>query len=533
MSARCTGLGFLLLIALAVGGLTAPQHARGAGPASGAPAPAGPEGQDRPPEDAPAPPAGPDTADWATFVYQKPAPILRLRLALEEAGLMSIAVIGYLIVQPPPSIEGVPTPIWPWQKLMFQPGTWSFEADPFGTNLEGHVASGTLYYAFARGSRVSIPEAFAWTFAASLAWELVEYNEPVSISDMIITPVGGMAIGEALTQLSGWFDRSGNDSIRRAFAWILDPPKKFHDWMDKAAPVVDPVTAGWHEFQAFAAAGFMRQGLEPGPNYGIVQFGFQTRLFRVPGYQATGRGDFGFWDGNASRITLMATFQGSRLVDSLFDTETAVAGRYARNLEVSDGQLTGWDYFVGATVGYENGRHVWNVEGKAPPNRIALVRMPGVVFRPRAFLGRFELDMGLDASLLFGAVDPLGWPQAAPPPAGVAYPPVLVEQGYYFALGLRLAGSFQARYGVLALGGAACVDSFRAITGGNAVPPPGQMASLSDRRDLASAWLRARFEDPPIEAGMRAEWRARSGVIDDVRVSQREQALLGTFAVIF
>jgi hypothetical protein len=32
---------------------------------------------------------------------------------------------------------------------------------------------------------------------------------------------------------------------------------------------------------------------------------------------------------------------------------------------------------------------------------------------------------------------------------------------------------------------------------------------------------------------MRAEWRARSGVIDDVRVNQREQALLGTFAVIF
>jgi hypothetical protein len=159
--------------------------------------------------------------------------------------------------------------------------------------------------------------------------------------------------------------------------------------------------------------------------------------------------------------------------------------------------------------------------------------MPGIVFRPRAFLGRFELDMGLDASLLFGAVDPLGWPQAAPPPAGVAYPPVLVEQGYYFALGLRLAASLQARYGVLALGGAACVDGFRAITGGNAVPPPGQMASLSDRRDLASAWLRARFEDPPIEAGMRAEWRARSGVIDDVRVNQREQALLGTFAVIF
>ena len=534
MSARSKGLRLLLQVVLAAGALTAPQHARSTGSVSGAAEPTDPEGgQDRQTEDASAPQAGPDTTAWATFVYLKPAPVLRLRLAIEEGVLMSIATIGYLIVQPPPSIQGIPTPIWPWQKLTFQPGSWSFDADPWGTNLQGHVFAGTLYYAFARGSRVSIPEAFAWTFGAALTWEIVEYNEPVSINDMIMTPVGGMAVGEALTQLSGWFDRSGNDSLRRAFAWILDPAKKFNDWMDNATPVVDPSTAGWHEFQAFIAAGFMRQGLEPGPSYGIVQLGVQTRLFRVPGYQTAGRGDFGFWDGNASRITLTGTFQGSKVVDSLFDTETAVAGKYARDLDGSDGQLRGWDYYAAVTVGYENSGHVWDVAANSPPNRIALVRMPGIVFRPRAFLGSFELDVGIEASLLFGAVDPLGWPQAVPPSPGVAYPPVLVQQGYYFALGLRLAPSLQVRYGVLALGAAACVDSFRAITGGNAVPPPGQMASLSDRRDLASVWLRARFEGPPIEAGMRAEWRSRSGVINDVRVNQKEEALLGTLAVIF
>jgi len=479
-------------------------------------------------------PADSDGPAWDTFTYEKPAPVLRLRLAGEELGAVIIASIGYVIVDPPSSLTSLSTPIWPWQKLTFQPGTWSFEADPFGTNLEGHPAGGTVYYLLARGNRVSAPEAFAWTFGTALLWELSEFREPVSINDLIMTPAGGLAIGEALTQLSGWFDRSGSDGLHKAFAWILNLPKKLHDWMDDSTPVVDPATAGWHEFQVFGAAGFLQQGSTSSPSYGIYQLGIQTRLFRVPGYGAPGRGQSTFVDGRVSRITLAWTFQGGRLVDSLFDTETTVVGHYSRDIEGMEERPKGWDVYLGATAGYETGQHVWDLEAGSAPNRIGLVRLPGLVLHPRIFDGLLQLDLGLEVALLFGGVDPLQSPPVTNPPPGTAYQPVLVAQGYYFAMGLRIAPSFQLRYGALAVGAMARLDEFHGVnTGWNAVPIPGELARMTDRRGVGTAWSRVRLANPPLEFGLRAEWSERSGSVDGVRASQQERALVGSLAVTF
>ena len=475
----------------------------------------------------------PDGGAWETFVYEKPAPVLRLRLAIQEAGVLAVAFIGYVVANPPPSLSGVPIPIRPWQKLTFQPGTWSFEADPWGMNMEGHPASGTVYYMIARGNRVSIPEAFAWTFGMSLLWELAEFREPVSINDMIMTPAGGLAIGEALTQLSGWFDRTSDGDLHEAFAWILNLPKKLNDWMDGATPVVDPSTAGWHEFQAFGAAGFLQQGSRSSPSYGILQLGLQTRLFRVPGYGSPGRGQSTFMDGRVSRIALGWTFQGSQLVDSIFDTETSVFGHYARDIDGTDEEPRGWDIYLGATAGYETGRHVWNVADGSPPNRVAAVRLPGLVLHPRIFQGKFQFDLGLEAAFLFGGVDPLQSPSVTNPPPGVAYPPVLVRQGYYYALGLRVAPSFQVRYRALAFGAMVRLDEFHGVKGGNAETIPGQIPTMIDRRGTGTAWFRLRPSGAPLEFGLRAEWSGRSGSIGDVRVSQQERALVGSLAVVF
>jgi hypothetical protein len=111
---------------------------------------------------------------------------------------------------------------------------------------------------------------------------------------------------------------------------------------------------------------------------------------------------------------------------------------------------------------------------------------------------------------------------------------VLVAQGYYFAMGLRIAPSFQFRYGVLAVGAMARLDEFHGVnTGWNAVPIPGELATMTDRRGAGTAWSRVRLANPPLEFGLRAEWSERSGSVDGVRASQQERALVGSLAVTF
>lgn len=466
---------------------------------------------------------------WGTFVYEKEAPVYRLRLAIEELAVMAMAFTGYMVWNPPPCVPGVPaTTIW--EKLTFAPDSWYLDADAITTNFGGHVAAGTFYYMFARSNRVSVPEAFLWTLGTSTLWELVEYKEPVSINDMIVTPAAGIAVGEAFTQLSGWFDRRDGSRLSKAFAWIFDPMKKLHDWMDKATPRTDPAQRGWHEFRVGAAGLILWQNGRAHPG---ITLDFATRLFRAPGYGEAGGTGFGFADGNVSAIGLTMSIASGRAVDFLFDTETALVGHYSRDLRTDGDGLSGWDLFVGGTVGYEYGSHVWDLAGGAPKNQISLVRLPGVDGRFRLFTGDLQLDCSLDAAFDFGGVEPIGVPGTEVLDPGQVFPTVYSVQGYYFAVGIHLAPALELRYGPLALGASVRADWLWGMTGPFVPELAGQVVSLADVRAIGTAWLRLHLHEPSIEFGLSAIARERRGTAGNQETSQQDRSFLGSFTVIF
>lgn len=479
----------------------------------------------------PAADAAPEV-NWATLAYTEPAPTYRLRLALEELFGVSAAFVGYLVDTPPEALPGFDPPYRPWAKLTFQPGTWTFDADDFGTNMAGHVAAGTTYYLIARGNRVSIPEAFAWTFGASLLWEVVEFREPVSINDMIMTSAGGLALGEAFQQLSAWFDRGGSDPASQALAFLFNPAKKIHDWIDRAVPDRDPRARGWHAFSLEGSVGFVWQ-TAPGATYLVAGIRGESRLFRAPGYGEPGRGTFTWGDGNASRISLGASFAGSTVLDFLFDTETALVGLYHREIGGAPDAREGWDLFLAGTAGYEYGVHRWDLSTGQPDN-IALVRLPGVGLQARWFSSGWTLSAGLDLALTFGGVQPFAFQQ--PPfflPDGTALPGVLLANGYYFAVGFRGTPSLEARWRDLSLGASFQSDLFWSVSQPDAVTQPGAMLQLTDQRLLASAWLRCRFPEVGLEAGLAGRLGWRSGTAGAIEASARETSVLGNLAVVF
>jgi hypothetical protein len=472
--------------------------------------------------------AGEEAPDlWDTFVYERPAPTYRLRLAIEEVAILGVTLVGYSIQDPAPPEPGVPRTS-AWDKVRFAPGSWYLDSDPLSLNFARHPFVGTLYYMFARGNRVSVAEAFLWTVGSSTVWELIEYKEPASVNDAIVTPVAGAAVGEAFTQLSGWFDRAGGNGLYEAFAWIFNPVKKVHDWMDGAEVRHVPHQLGWHEFRADASAGLLWQGGRIYPTLGVD---LATRLFRAPGYGEAGGTGFGFADGNVSAIAITATWASTRSVDFLFDTETALVGHYARDLRTEGGGLSGWDLFVGGTVAYEFGSHVWDVAGNGPANQVAMVRFPGVDARLRIFAGALELDVSLDAALDFAGVEPIGPPGPLQP--GQELPPVYRLQGYYYAPGLHLAPAVEARYGPAALGLSLRADWFWGLTGPFVPTPGGPVISLSDSRSTAAAWIRYRLERPSLELAVRGAYRERRGVATGQVTAFSEASLLGSFGVVF
>ena len=237
--------------------------------------------------------------------------------------------------------RGFPIPIPPWPKLTFRPGTWTFDADDYGTNMVGHVAAGTVYYLIARGNRVSIPEAFGWTFGASLLWELVEYKEPVSINDMIMTPVGRPRPGGGVLA-AVVLVRPGRRRRALLGAGLPLQPRPEAPRLDRRGrPDRDPRARGWHEFAASGGVGFLHQGAS-GATYPVAQLGVGTRLFRAPGYGEPGRARFSWDDGNASRLGLGMTFAaGAGGGLPLRHRDRRSSGTYVRDLDGDGRTATG------------------------------------------------------------------------------------------------------------------------------------------------------------------------------------------------
>jgi hypothetical protein len=466
---------------------------------------------------------------WDTMVYTKPAPVTRLRLVIEEAAILAIAFTGYLIWDPPPSNPAVP-PRNIWQKLTLAPQSWYFDSDSITTNFVGHPTAGTFYYMFARANRVPLWEAALWGTGMALAWELIEFKEPGAINDVISTSVGGVAIGEGFVQLSAWFDRSGDSPFYKAMAFIFDPMKKIHDWMDGVHPDRNPAHRGWHRFRVAGSGLVLRQA---GVEYVGAGVGISTQIVHLPDYGSEGHGSYGFADGNVSAMELSSTIAASRTVDFLYETETGLVGSYSRALEKDGDELHGWDLLASGTVAYEFSSHDWNIAANAPSNQIALVRFPGADVRVRAFAGDLELDCALDAAFDFGGVEPLGMPSPTALPPGTSFPTVYSIQRYYFGIGVHVAPSMEIRYGHVALGGSWRSDWLWGITGPFIPQPSGEVVVMSDSRSTGRAWLAARFLEPGVEIALTGTLRGRRGEAGNSVTSASETSLAASLGVVF
>ena len=99
---------------------------------------------------------------------------------------------------------------WDWQswrkKLTLDHGGVSFDNNAFDINAYQHAKSGTAFYLTARSNNLNVLESFLFSLAAATVWEYFgEYREKVSINDLTLTPVAGMAVGEVLSQLGAFF----------------------------------------------------------------------------------------------------------------------------------------------------------------------------------------------------------------------------------------------------------------------------------------------------------------------------------------
>jgi hypothetical protein len=477
------------------------------------------------------PPPGAVLWDVPTFWYLEPEPPRYLRAALELAALQVIALTGYVIVDPPSTVSGTPNPVPVWGKLALRPWGLAWDCDDWTTNFRGHVTSGTLYWLFARGNRLTVLESLAFSAATALLWELVEYKEPASPNDLIVTPLGGMALGEVLVQLGSYLDRSGQTVASQALAWIVTAPKKLSDLMDGAKvrrPARDP---GWHRFVFEGAAGFVRQG--GGASDWGARLSLGTEIFRAAGYGTEGKASRAMPEATWSAFGLETGFAGGGLYDVRLLARFSPWGWYEKDLEGEPHALRGHDLFAGFTFGLDYFEHDWFLGEPARLDQIECIQLVAGTVQLRGFRDPWQLELRLDAAFQFAGVRPFPASRGTFLPPTSVMPNVVYAQDYYYGFGWMVAPRLEVRAGPLAVGGSWRIDILSAAYGRDLAPHAGVPAALQDRRSEARAWARWRFADQGLEVGLVATRLVRWGLMGTVEESQGENDVVATLGVAF
>lgn len=334
---------------------------------------------------------------------------------------------------------------YPSLKSRLTGSSWRYDNNNHWMNFNGHPLFGAGVYASARASHLSVPYAFLSSFLTSMTWEFViEYNERVSINDVIVTPLAGFAVGEFAHQLGYYLSSSPRRTLgRSALRWTLSPltplaalgcngePRRDHpeDSLGYASGL-------WHDFSLASGVSLFRTDRQG--DLAVADLRASGKLVSLPGYRAEGEGQSTFSDSDISRLSL--NIEASREgpgVDLV--TDSVLVGLRTKSLTAAGG----YEHVVGAALGYR----YQDSSARGQDDKRSWVGFPGVATELFWERPRLSSSIQLRAYPVFGGVSSPAFQRHytldhKENPDQV-YRTVLVREGYFYGWGF--AGELQAQ----------------------------------------------------------------------------------------
>jgi len=407
----------------------------------------------------------------------------------------------YLLTARPPG-PIYDTVYTPWDKLAH--GAVSYDANTYRTNFLGHPFMGASMYQLARGNREPAWLASLYALGGSTTWELIEFQEKASINDLVVTPVAGVALGEALFQMAAHLDRSPPSVARTVLAWLAAPWKKVADAVD-GARLARGAPADRLESRASAGAA-STDGVEG--RRGELRASAGWRLWRDADYGAPGHHTSAWLDGQATGLWVSAAAGASGVTDARLSSSALLASLYARSIGPSG---RGADLVAGVGAGFDLGGHDWTRAG--PFDLAGTVDVPRATLQARWLDGPLRLTARLDAALRFGgsrsfALD--GDPGSVP---FDTLPSVQQQNGYHFGVGGMLQPALELAWGPASLQAAGRAEFLDGVANPDPTPgyhPSAQLEELWSEATGRVAWRFVDWLEVAADAGWRQRW-SRAG----------------------
>ncbi len=392
--------------------------------------------------------------------YALRAPRDGVRVTLEEIGLLGAGFLQYLQTASNSSDWDLD---YSWGSLgkKLAGGAIAFDTNRFDTNWVTHPVAGLLYYSAARGNRLSIAESFLVALASSTVWEyLGEFREQVSINDMVVTPVGGLILGEALFQLGSFFDRGHRTPTREALAWFFGAPAKVHDALDGIT--VQEADEGGHDLRVGVGVGATTQAAGTSVDTRVA---LSSRLVAANGYERRGRIRRWLGDGNVSSIAFSGTVSGGEPVDAAFAARISLAAHLDQSLWRRPSGLYGHTTLTTIGLGFTYDFHEWDRAHGGATDRIAALELFTLGVDQSLHLGPAKLRWSVAASACFASPTTLVRDDWLAQHSRSGVPTVVMDQGYGYSFGGRVSPTLELDVGPFVAHGEATMYSGQSIAG--------------------------------------------------------------------
>jgi hypothetical protein len=291
-----------------------------------------------------------------------------------------------------------------------------FDDNLMRTNYLYHPFAGQSHYLFTRVNGFSVGESFLTAAAFSTAYEmLLEWRELVSINDLIVTPVGGTAVGEFFNQLGGYLNSEPPHAhlhvrqpapvvVRDGAEVTLGLPQHLHESFDEPEyPVLlPPDTNGLSS--AYHHAFRLTAGLEAAGNgtsrwQELYQINGRFQLVAMPGFLRPGGFHRWFGTGNFTSSRVRVAFAGRESdIEVHFDSD--LFGHYGQNVRSSPGGRTGFanELGIGTGLRYLDRRLFGRTD------QLGIVHLLRPVDRAWFLFGPARLELALDLSPDFASI---------------------------------------------------------------------------------------------------------------------------------
>lgn len=411
-------------------------------------------------------------------------------------------------------------------------GAWCFDTNMVSTNFILHPLAGSAFYGMSRVNGLDVFPAFAYAFASSATWEyLLEWREQVSLNDLMMTPIGGIALGEFFFRLGEYVNSApvGGSAGRTIAKYTLGLAQATHDAMDGRAPpsTLPPDDLGfssayWHEFGLGYQLGQLEN--DRGQAGHGVALDLQSRLVAMPGFRKPGEFSVFFDQGNVTEGSLRLLFDRE-----LAEVDARVAAVLFGHYSQSYGPTGGFGALFGLRTGlryYDS----WRLERR---DLFATVELPGPIAMFSAHSGPLVTELALAGHLDFGGLRPAAYPEYETRVGKQGVKSVLEKRGYaYYGCATGRADA-SAMYGALRVDASAQHSRCRSIDGLD------RFHGLRDRElrlddRVTEIDVSLRFPHPArVQAGLVLEERWHSGTMGPVEEHRHDRWTSAVVSYVF